>query len=119
MSQGADTNIELWRSTDKHQRGILSLDRDPRGFDPAIAVKSLVEKNGKLVAQRAMILCGSQPSVYSRVIQKASTGSGNYTWEVVTSRTPSELWEARYLYPTESAPNSQAQAALYELCPVK
>jgi hypothetical protein len=116
ISQVAGPHIELWRSTDKSQRGVLTLDRDPPAFDPAIAVKSLEEKGGRLVAQRTMTLCGNQPSVYSRVIQKARIGSGTYTWEIVASRTPSALWEARYLYPTGSAPNAQAQAALYELC---
>jgi hypothetical protein len=97
----------------------LNLDRELPAFDAAIAVTSLVKKNGRLVAQRTMTLCGNQPSVYSRVIQKARTGSGTYTWEIVTSRTPSALWEAQYIYPTGSAPDAQAQAALYELCPAK
>lgn len=119
MSQNDDPDVELWHSTDKRQRGILSLYRDLPAFDAAIVVKSLVEKNGRLAAQKTMTLCGSQPSVYSRVIQRARNGSGNYTWEIVTSRTPSALWEAQYMYPSESAPDSRAQAALYELCPAK
>jgi len=117
MSRSADPDIELWHSTDKSQHGILSLDRDLPAFDAAIVVKSLVKNNGRLVAQRTMTLCGHQPSVYSRVIQKARAGSGTYTWEIVTSRTPSALWEAQYMQPTGSAPDTQAQAALYELCP--
>ena len=119
MSQSDDPNIELWHSADKGRRGILSLDRDLPAFDAAVVVKSLVEKNGRLVAQRTMTLCGNQPSVYSRVIQKARTGPGYYTWEIVTSRTPSALWDAQYLYPAESAPDPKAQTALYELCPAK
>jgi hypothetical protein len=117
MSQRADPDIELWHSTSQH--GILSLDRDLPALDAAIVVKSLVKNNGRLVAQRTTRLCGNQPTVYSRVIQKARTGSGTYTWEVVTSRTPSALWEAQYMHPTNSAPDARAQAALYELCPAK
>jgi hypothetical protein len=119
MSQDAESDTELWHSANKSQPGILSLYRDLPAFDAAIVVKSLVAKNGRLVAQRTITLCGNQPSVYSRVVQRASNGSGTYTWEIVTSRTPSVLWDAEYMYRTESAPDPQAQAALYELCPAK
>jgi hypothetical protein len=116
MSRSTDPDTELWRPTDKSQHGILSLDRALPAFDAAIVVNSLVAKNGTLVAQRKMTLCGNQQSLYSRVVQEARTGSGTYTWEIVTSRTPSALWEAQYMYPTGAAPDAQAQAALYELC---
>ena len=119
MSQSDDPDTELWHSTDERQRGILSLYRDLPAFDAAIVVKSLVEKDGRLVAQKTMTLCGNQPSVYSRVVQRARTGPGNYTFEIVTSRTPSALWEAQYMYPSETTPDSRAQAALFELCPAK
>jgi hypothetical protein len=119
MSPSADPDIELWRSADKSQHGILSLERELPALDAALAVKSLLKNDGSLDAQKTMTLCGNQPSVYSRVIQKARTGSGTYTWEIVTSRTPSALWEAQYMYPTVSAPDAQAQSALYELCPPK
>lgn len=118
-SESADPDVELWEPADKRQSGILSLARDLPAFDAAIVVKSLVTHNGKLMAQHSMTLCGNQPSVYSRVIQKAQHGPGTYTWEIVTSRTPSVLWEAEYMYHTGLPPNPQAQAALSELCPIK
>lgn len=118
-SERQEPDVELWEPSGKGQSGILTLYRDLPAFDAAIVVKSLVDHQGRLIEQHSMTLCGNQPSAYSRVIQKARAGSGSYTWEIVTSRTPSALWEAEYMYHTGTAPNVQAQAALEELCPVK
>jgi len=117
MHATGDPNVELWQPADKSRRGILSLNRDLPAFDAAIVVKSLVDNHGRLLAQRRMVLCGNQPSEYSRVVQRARTGT--YTWEIVTSRTPSALWEAQYMYPAGSLPDAKARAALYELCPAR
>lgn len=117
VSESSEPDAELWQPNDKNESGILSLYRDLPAFDAAVVVKSLVEHNGRLIAQHSMTLCGSQASQYSRVVQKARSGPGSYTFEIVTSRTPAVLWDAEYMYKTGTTPNVQAQGALEELCP--
>lgn len=76
--------------------------------------RSARRRNGR---RRGVLSLDRDPPAFdAAIVQKARTGSGTYTWELVTSRTPSALWEARYVYATGSAANAQAQSALYELC---
>ena len=69
-----------------------------------------------VVAERHIKICGTQPAIYSKVIEKAVKGPGTYTREMVVSKALTSEYTATYMYRNPAAPDPQAQAALYELC---
>jgi hypothetical protein len=112
--RGTD-DVETWQDPSPHH-GILTLSSESPLVEAGLASRMLVENGGKLVAQREMTLCGTQPSTYWKIVKPGAGGRESFTSEIVVSKAPRAMYEATYLYQTDTPPNPQAQAALSELC---
>jgi hypothetical protein len=98
---------------------------------PGLKLDALIREQGRILAagsippgaagpdieQRQTVLCGNQPS-YFRKTNIASHDTHFIAESVVTS-TPGSGYMATYMYQAGHAPDPQAEAAIFDLCPAK
>jgi len=115
--RGTD-DVETWQAPSPGS-GRLNLTSESPLVEADLQSRVLLESGGRLVARREMMLCGNHPSSYWKIEKPGRGGRDDFTWEIVVSKASSVMYEATYLYQTGTAPNPQAQAAMYELCPAQ
>jgi hypothetical protein len=71
--------------------------------------------SGTTIEQREMVLCGSQSSFFRK--SNITSHDRHFISETVVTSAPGSGYVAIYMYPAGSAPDAQAEAAIYELCP--
>jgi hypothetical protein len=74
-------------------------------------------KDGRVLAQRTMTLCGSQRSMFVKMQGQTKNQKAEELVEAVLSKAADGTYMAMYMHPIAVAPNPAAEAAIYELCP--
>jgi hypothetical protein len=76
-------------------------------------------KDATMLDQRRMTICGNQPALYMKMRGASNSQKTNEMIEAVVSKVSDGTFMAMHMYPVGSVPDSQAEAAIYELCPKK
>jgi hypothetical protein len=120
--------FQLWTGGSANAKQVLMLMKLPqdakidRSFD-ASDMKDLTGpasvKDATMLDQRRMTICGNQPALYMKMRGASNSQKTNEMIEAVVSKVSDGTFMAMHMYPVGSVPDSQAEAAIYELCPKK
>jgi len=123
--------FQLWTggpATGKQVLMLMKLPQDAK-IDKSFSSSDFKEMSGPasvkdatMLEQRNMTICGSQPAMYMKMRGVSSNSGSQKTEEMVEaviSKVSDGTFMAMHMYPVGSVPDTQAEAAIYELCPKK
>lgn len=109
--------MQFWKPAASDSE-VLMLFKSPKQLDPSEVFSSAKLKNGRIERQQSIKICGNQPAVFFKAVATSSTGTTNKDDDVqmVMTNANGTTYFAMYLYPVKTVPNTEAVAALRELC---
>jgi hypothetical protein len=110
--------MQLWSSGTGKE--VLMLFHAPADWKADQALDSANVKDAQVEEQRAVKICGDQNAQFVKMRATSTHGDGDQNVQMMTSKAvDGGTYLALYIYPIAAQPDAQAQAAIYELCPVK
>jgi hypothetical protein len=106
--------MQFWKAPTSDNE-VLMLFKSPRPLKTSDVFNSANLKDAKVEAQQAIVICGAQPAVFFKAQATGSKGADSNV-EMVKTDAAGTTYMAMYVYPAGAQPNSDAVAALRELC---
>lgn len=105
---------QIWTTSDNRQ--VMLVLRLPVVVTSTDALKSANVKDAKILANKAIALCGHRPAMYMELSGVNSTDNSNEFVDAVFLRGTTHTLISMYIYSQDVKPDPAAQAALRELC---
>jgi hypothetical protein len=116
-SPGIMGMMQFWASPDKKQ--VLMLFKVPADFKTDQAFSSADVKDAHIEVQRDVKICGNVAAQYIKGIATSSRTNDDNNLEMIVAKGTDGTYMSMYIYPIGTKPDDTADAALYQLCPVK
>lgn len=117
-SPGVMGFMQFWKPPGNRDEALV-LVRSPRPIQVSQVFNSANLKDTKVVSVQHITICGNQPAEFLKAqgtSQALAQKSKDVTAEIVVSNAGGASYMAMYVYPMNATPNSDADAALRELC---
>lgn len=110
--------MQLWRAPGSSDQ-VLMLFKSPKPLKTGDVLNSADLKDTRVVTTQHANICGNQPAemvTAQGTSQRLTQKSRNVTMDMVMSDANGTTYIAAYVYPTGTAPDPAAAAAIKELC---
>ncbi|MBV8148409.1 MAG: hypothetical protein JO092_04895 [Candidatus Eremiobacteraeota bacterium] len=111
--------MQFWKPPTNSDE-VLMLFRSPKQIDPNQVLASARLRNTRIERRQEIKVCGNQPAIFFEGAGTSSSGNNASTqavMQMVMTNANGATYFAMYAYPVGTRPNSEALAALRELCP--
>jgi hypothetical protein len=107
--------MQFWKAPNGNKE-VLMLFKSPKPLQVRDVFNSANMRDARVETKKPMTICGSQSAEFIKA-QGTSSSNDDSNIEMVMTNAAGTTYLSMYIYPVRAAPNSEASAAMLELCP--